>query len=178
MGTQLSIDLDKLTCGELLRFADALRACGVAPDTPVNHAGPRDAGSYQLQVTLPETAGPGPVGAPGVGPGWGAPGPGGGPHGPGRGAPGPMRPISVPPVWSGPPIYPAGPFPPGMLPRREPATWRIRVSFPGGEWGRDLHPGELNRWRSALSEALASEALSETSQRGLMEIRDLFGAPG
>jgi hypothetical protein len=166
MGTQLSIDLDKLNCGELLRFADALRACGVAPDTPVQHAGPRDAGSYQLQVTLPETAGEppwhrGPVGAPP--PGWSGPGP--------------MRPISIPPVWSGPTSYPAGPFPPGTLPRRGPATWRIRVSFPGGEWGRDLHPGELNRWRSALSEALASEALSETSQRGLMEIRDLFGAP-
>jgi hypothetical protein len=65
-----------------------------------------------------------------------------------------------------------------MRRRRESAAWRIRVSFPGGEWGRDLLPEELHRWRSALSEALAVEALSETAQRGLMEIRDLIGSPG
>lgn len=167
MGTQLSIDLDKLTCGELLRFADALRACGVPPDTPVRHGGSPEGGrSPQLQVTLPDVEAA--------------------PPRPNRPySPGPMRPISVPPAWSGPlthpagpPTYPAGPFAPGMLPRRESASWRIRVSFPGGEWGRDLSPDQVSRWRGALSEALAVEALSGPSQRGLMEIRDLFGALG
>ena len=40
MAIRLSLDLSGATCGELMRFAEAVRSAGVPPHQPIERSGP------------------------------------------------------------------------------------------------------------------------------------------
>lgn len=192
MAIRLSLDLTGATCGELLRFADTVRAAGVAPSQPVEREADRievavgggDPGppeSYGTESYGPESYGPPfgpmPMNRPGGRPGH--TGPGGRPSfsGP-AGPPRPARPGG--PVPPGAPIQPGWP---GQPPHHvtshyagSPPTQGAHISVrrDGITLETDVSTETVERWKVALSEALEAGGLSEATRGPLLELRELL----
>lgn len=197
MAIRLSLHLVGATCGELLRFAETLRSAGVPAEQPVERSGPdhievsvtgAQPASYgpQSYGPPPESYGPAPADRPPGRPGSsGPPRPAGftgppGPVGPPRhgGPPGPYSGI-LGPHFGAPGPVPAGPMhfashfgTPYGGPPRQGAHLNVRQG--DREVVMDVSTETVERWKSALSEALESTGLGEATRGPLLELRAIL----
>jgi hypothetical protein len=174
MAIRLTFDVLGSTCGDLLRFADAVRAAGAQPGYPLQQG----SGPNRIEVVVDAKAGPDPYPGPQYGP---AP----------MSRPGPMRP---PPQFR--PPYPfeqpgmpgagfamSGSFPPGFH------TFSGGRPHPGEGCTIEIHHNGLSRavqvptatvdqWRTALDTVLDAGQVDESTRTSLLHLREIFDAGG
>jgi hypothetical protein len=168
MAIRLTFDILGSTCGDLLRFADAVRAAGARPEFPLQQA----SGSNRIDVVVDDRGGPAPTADP---------------YRP------PMPPPMPPPVRPHPPHDPfAQPFPPmsgqwfpmsGAFPPGFSSTAPRHLQNVGGfisvNWGNRSREEQVSldtvdRWRAALDTALESGRLDDPTRAALRELREKF----
>jgi hypothetical protein len=172
MAIRLIFDVIGSTCGDLLRFADAVRAAGAQPEQPLEQS----SGPNRIDVLVHDGRGPGAYQPPG-------------PHLPPPPPHRPGGPIHQGPF--GPPVYPGSPaptgsgfvmsgsFPPGFEYQAGP-RWEERPGgFIGVSWGRRSRhtPFALdtaNRWKGALDAVLGSATVDESVKASLRDLREAF----
>jgi hypothetical protein len=163
MAIRLTFDVIGSTCGDLFRFADAVRAAGAEPDNPLQQS----SGPNRVEVVVDDRGGP--------------PQPF-----PGRVTqlfPPPVPPQGPPHVYP-PHVYPAhgftmsGSFPPGFGPgvaRPVPEGCSIEVSFGDGRsHGTHVPPETVDRWRTALDKAIATPGTDESTRTSLLHLRNVL----
>jgi hypothetical protein len=172
MAIRLTFDVIGSTCGDLLRFADAVRAAGAQPEQPLEQS----SGPNRIDVLVHDGRGPGVYQPPG--PQMRPPppqGPGGpihhGPFGPSI-YPGPPAPTGAGFVMS-------GSFPPGFEPRSVPRWERESGAFIGVNWGNrsrhtDVRIETIDRWAAALDAVLGSAGVDEAVKASLRDLREAF----
>lgn len=157
MAIRLSFDIIGSTCGDLLRFADAVRAARTEPDVPLQQTGPN-----RIDI-VDDKGGPGPGPVP----------PPFAPHRPTLPHFGPF----APPV-SGHPM--SGSFPPGF---GHPSGPSYEPSRPGGtievNWGGRSRRTRLSietvgELHAVLGRALESADLDESVRAALRNLREAF----
>jgi hypothetical protein len=169
MAIRLTFDVTGSTCGDLLRFADAVRAAGARPEQPLyQNSGPNH---IDVVVTDGRVPGPhpdpGPVSHPYMGP---PPMPGGPMH---HGPPGTFR----NPGPGG--FMMSGSFPPGFSHHRGP-RWEERPGgFIGVSWGTrsrhtDVPLETIDRWKASLDAVLESATVDESVKASLRDLREAF----
>ncbi|GAA1040347.1 hypothetical protein GCM10009557_61320 [Virgisporangium ochraceum] len=157
MAIRLSFDVIGSTCGDLLRFADAVRAAGIRPESPLQQSGPN-----RIDVVDDNGAATGPPMPPFA------------PHRPGPHQLGPF-------VEAGPGFAMSGSFPPGPpgFHSTAPRHMRSLGAFIAVNWGNRSREQQfpldaVDRWRAALDAALGSAALDEPARAALHELREAF----
>jgi hypothetical protein len=167
MAIRLTFDVIGSTCGDLLRFADAVRAAGAQPEQPLEQSsGPNriDVLVHNGRGSQPHPHMPPPQQRP-VGPFHSAP------FGP-PGYPGPPGPAGAGFVMS-------GSFPPGFVPHNVPRWEREPGAFIGVNWGTrsrhtDVRIETIDRWAAALDQVLESAGVDETVKASLRDLREAF----
>jgi hypothetical protein len=169
MAIRLTFDVIGSTCGDLLRFADAVRAAGAQPEQPLQQS----SGPNRIDVVVGDGPGPGEYPPPG-------------PHLPPSRMLRPGGPIHHAPF--GPPGYPgptgagfvmSGSFPPGFG-APGPARWELQPgAFIGVNWGTrtrhtDVTIETADRWKSALDAVLGSAGVDESVKASLRDLREAF----
>lgn len=162
MAIRLIFDIIGSTCGDLLRFADAVRAAGAQPEYPLQQG----SGPNRIEVVV-DDRGPRPM------------------------PPHLQRPADPPgPYPSGP--YLAGPqfhheahgftmsgsFPPGFSPG-PPRYMRRPGCVIGVNWGARSRETEVpidtvGKWSAALDKVLESNTIDEPTRAALRELRQAF----
>lgn len=167
MAIRLTFDVIGSTCGDLLRFADAVRAAGAQPEQPLEQS----SGPNRIDVLVHDGRGPGGYPYPGPVPGeFPFPWPGPQPH--------PNMP--PPPLRrAGGPIQ-HGPFvPPSFGTHHVPRWERESGAFIGVNWGNrsrhtDVRIETIDRWAAALDTVLGSAGVDEAVKASLRDLREAF----
>lgn len=174
MAIRLSLDLSGCTCGDILRFADSLRAAGAPADRPVERGGRPDT----IEVVVdgppeppskrefrPPIQPSGPPESYGVPASFGllqGPAPAH-PHGPPPGHPHSQLP---------PPIGVPAPAPSSAwVPHRGGV---IRISDDGRAHESHVSAQTLHAWRTALTQAIEPGVLSDPARAALLELREML----
>jgi hypothetical protein len=164
MAIRLTFDVIGSTCGDLLRFADAVRAAGAQPEQPLEQSsGPNriDVVVDDGRVTRPYPPGPAPMSRP---------------HRP------PPMPPHMPPSMHQPGVpgfVMSGSFPPEFG-YRPGSRWEERQGgFIGVSWGNrsrhtDFTLDTANRWKTALDAVLGSADVDESVKASLRDLREAF----
>lgn len=164
MAIRLSFDVIGSTCGDLLRFADAVRAAGADPEQPLQQS----SGPNRIDVTVDEKGGPAPYSQQ-VPPQM----------------PPPMRPhhphapFAQPfPPMPDPGFTMSGPFPPGFR-STAPRHLQNVGGFVSVNWGNRSRETQVSldtvaRWTAALDAVLASAPLDDPSRAALRGLREAF----
>ena len=154
MAIRLTFDVIGSTCGDLLRFADAVRAAGAQPDQPLEQS----SGPNRIDVLVHDGRGPGAYPFPG---------------------PGPQHPNLPPMRRAGGPIQ-HGPFvPPSFGTHHVPRWERESGAFIGVNWGNrsrhtDVRLETIDRWAAALDKVLGSAGVDEAVKASLRDLREAF----
>ena len=168
MAIRLTFDVSGSTCGDLLRFADAVRAAGARPEQPLY----QNSGPNHIDVVVTDGFGagphpdPGPVSHPFMGPPRPMPG-------------GPMHPTFRNPGPGGAGFVMSGSFPPGFSHHRG-HRWEERPGgFIGVSWGTrsrhtDVPLETVDRWKTALDTVLGSATVDESVKASLRDLREAF----
>jgi hypothetical protein len=173
MAIRLTFDVTGSTCGDLLRFADAVRAAGAQPEQPLQQS----SGPNHIDVVVDDGRVTGPYPSPPHGPGPH-------PHMPPPQLHRPGGPIHHgpfgPPGYPGPPGPPgagfvmSGSFPPGFY--RGGSRWEERpgafigVSWGGRSRGTDVPLDTVERWKVALDTVLGSATVEESVKASLRRV--------
>ncbi len=178
MAIRLTFDVIGSTIGDLLRFADAVRAAGGQPEQPLQQS----SGPNRIDVVVDDGRGTGGYATPSPDPHWRPHMPPSQQHRPG----GPMHhgPFG-PPGFPGPPgpagggFVMSGSFPPGFEPQRM-ARWEMEPgAFIGVNWGTrsrhtDVRIETIDRWKTALDAVLGSTTVDESVKASLRDLREAF----
>jgi hypothetical protein len=168
MAIRLTFDVIGSTCGDLLRFADAVRAAGARPEHPLHQS----SGPNRIDVVVDDRPGQVPYSGPAPGPGYG---PAYGQRPPMQGHPGaPFR-----PGQPGPAYVMSGSFPPEFGPHSVPRWEREPGAFIGVNWGTrsrhtDVRIETVDRWKTALDAVLGSADVDESVKASLRDLREAF----
>jgi hypothetical protein len=166
MAIRLSFDVIGSTCGDLLRFADAVRAAGAHPDNPLQQS----SGPNRIDVTVDDKGGPPPGADPYQQQAPPAQQPPMRPHHP-------HGPFAQPyPPMPGPGFPMSGSFPPGFHPTA-PRHLQNVGGFIAVNWGNRSREAQVSletvdRWRAALDTVLRSATLDDPARAALRGLRE------